>query len=101
LLAFDAASGKRFTQQQLQQIPESLWPQLTFRLHPSFRLFTTQCNCVESWQAIKAELEPPAMNTASAMWMVPQTVIQYVLGWIKEGVLVAPASLPPLSKNLD
>jgi hypothetical protein len=68
--AFDAADAKRATLDELKLIPEHCWPTMTFRLHPSAQLFTTDYNCVECWQALKVNQIPPEPNNQIRNWLI-------------------------------
>ncbi len=69
--AFDAADGVRPGDDFLASIPPADWPGLGFSFHPSARYFITSWNTVEIWQAIKADLVPPAATQgAEKPWLV-------------------------------
>ncbi|MGR6873312.1 HvfC/BufC family peptide modification chaperone [Pseudomonas sp. HK3] len=70
LYAFDAAQAPRATIAQLQAIKPDNWPCMTFRLHPSTQLFSTQTNCVECWQALKIKQAPPSPLQQSCYWVI-------------------------------
>jgi len=57
--AFDAADATPLTSDFLSSLAPEQWPQLTLRLHPSMRIFTTDWNCIDIWRAIKAKRVPP------------------------------------------
>jgi hypothetical protein len=58
--AFDAPDSASITLAHLQQRPPESWPGMRFRFHPSVQRFDCQWNTVETWQALKKELAPPA-----------------------------------------
>jgi hypothetical protein len=68
---FDAADAQVIDMSALSDIPAEQWPELTLQLHPSFRCFVTEWNCVEIWRAIKAERTPPdAVCADKQAWLL-------------------------------
>lgn len=57
--SFDAADRKRLDFSAVQALPAEQWPDMQLRLHPSVQFFLARWNSVESWQAMKAESDPP------------------------------------------
>lgn len=62
--SFDAPDRQRLGFSTVQALPAEQWPTMYLRLHPSVQFFQAHWNSVESWQAIKAERDPPAVNNA-------------------------------------
>lgn len=58
--SFDAADDPRAGWAQLQAIPAGQWPGLRLHLHRSVRVHRACHGSVAIWQAIKADLAPPA-----------------------------------------
>lgn len=58
--SFDAADRKRLDFTAVQALSAEQWPDIQLRLHPSVQFFMASWNSVESWQALKAERDPPA-----------------------------------------
>ncbi|PWK49857.1 DNA-binding domain-containing protein [Pleionea mediterranea] len=67
---FDAADAERATLEYLKLIPEHDWADMKFRLHPSAQLFTSEYNCVECWQALKANQPPPKPINQLHSWLI-------------------------------
>ena len=68
---FDAADTTRRDVGFLPTLKPDEWPELTLFFHPSVRVFATEWNCVEIWQAIKGEQEPPeARIGAGQNWLM-------------------------------
>jgi len=70
LTAFDAADTHRTTREELQSIPQSAWPTMTIRFHPSVQLFQCRWNVVDIWKAIKAEKSPPELIESEVAWLL-------------------------------
>jgi len=70
LTAFDAADTTRLTINDLQQMPELDWPELVLHFHPSVQIAYFSWNCVESWQALKAEKSPDEAINNENVWLV-------------------------------
>lgn len=70
LTAFDAPNAQISNQQQLLQIPDSNWPYLTFRFHPSVQFYSSQWNAVAVWQAIKQKQTPPNPTQSTQNWII-------------------------------
>ena len=69
--AFDAPDSPVAGKDSLQTIPPADWPNLRVGFHPSVRVFTTRCNSIESWQALKQEEAPPAaVENNEQHWLV-------------------------------
>lgn len=68
---FDAGDAASIDMSILADIPAEQWPELTLRMHPSFRCFVTEWNCVEIWRAIKAEhTHPDAERGEKQAWLL-------------------------------
>lgn len=67
---FDAADAPRTSWASLTALPESLWPGLRLRLHPSVMRLRNAWNSVEIWQALKEEQPPPAPSQAESIWLL-------------------------------
>lgn len=68
---FDAGDADAVDMSVLSDIPAEQWPELTLQLHPSFRCFVTEWNCVEIWRAIKAERTPSnAVRGEKQAWLL-------------------------------
>ena len=60
LSAFDAKDQDVITIEKLASLPPEQWPVMNLMFHPSVRIFQEQINAVETWQALKGEIKPPA-----------------------------------------
>ncbi len=67
---FDAPDASVATWAQLLATPGEHWPDMRVRFHPSLQRHTVQCNSVEIWRALKAQLDPPELIAASKNWML-------------------------------
>lgn len=68
---FDAADAEHVDRSYLSRLPPSRWPILVFHLHPSVRLYSSEFNVVEIWQALKSDLVPPAAtHGAGNCWLL-------------------------------
>lgn len=65
--SFDAADAERVTFSLLQRLEPEKWPAMHLRLHPSVQIYRAYWNSVESWQAIKAEHDPPSARPVGKM----------------------------------
>jgi len=67
---FDAPDADHLGLDHLQNVPPDRWPEIKFSFHPSIRFFGVQHNCVEVWQAMKQEIEPPIAQSQEATWLL-------------------------------
>lgn len=69
---FDAGDAPREEWSALLVLAPDAWPNMRLRVHPSVRVVATTTNAVAVWQALKAEADPPAADSAPApallMW---------------------------------
>jgi len=72
LSAFDAKDAQTIDVNQLASVPAEQWPDIKLTFHPSVRVFDEKINAVETWQALKSEIEPPAPlgREFSAFWLI-------------------------------
>ncbi|WP_323845393.1 DNA-binding domain-containing protein [Microbulbifer magnicolonia] len=70
MTVFDAADAGRLSLDSLQQLPASAWPQLRLCFHPSVRLWHSGWNCVQVWQALRAEEVPPPQERREFHWLL-------------------------------
>jgi len=76
LAAFDADDKKASSQTDLAQLAPEAWANLTFEPHPSIRIFNTEYNCVEIWQALKQHINghqvdvPAPIKTSELTWLL-------------------------------
>lgn len=72
LSAFDAKDSSVISIEHLASLPGDNWPTLTLQFHPSVRIFQESINAVETWQALKGEITPPAPKPRelSLFWLV-------------------------------
>lgn len=68
--AFDAADDVRTDWHAISRIPQSQWPRLKIRFHPSFRRHAATRNSVAIWQALKREEAPPPVLLDSRQWAI-------------------------------
>lgn len=71
--AFDAQDNSICTLETMAKIPLDLWPQLRFKLHPSFRQLNVSWNTVSMWKSIKEQdeylsSEKKTAETTCIMW---------------------------------
>lgn len=76
---FDAPDRERLAFSAAQALPTEQWPAMCLRLHPGVQFFPARWNSVESWQAIKAERDPPP--AAGVVSDTGQSGIQPWLVW--------------------
>lgn len=72
LSAFDAKDAQVIGINQLASVPVQQWPDIKLSFHPSVRIFDEHINAVETWQALKSEIAPPAPTARkySAFWLI-------------------------------
>ena len=79
--SFDAADATAATWDALVALPESAWPGLRVRLHPSLQRQATQTNCVQVWMAAQAGEELPKRDLAPkfdwAIWRDSEQVTRF------------------------
>jgi len=68
--AFDAEDSERFSRKELEQLPQSSWPSMLFRFHPSMQIFSCHSNAVDIWQALKQQQSPPEILNQSNHWLL-------------------------------
>jgi hypothetical protein len=82
LHAFDAQECPRATFSELQAIDGQSWAGIRFRFHASVQIFRCKSNAVESWQALKEGLTPPAADYSSKrawlLWRGTNRVSEFV-----------------------
>jgi len=72
-LCFDAAdSDQLFSQQDMAKISPDLWPQLTFKFHPSMRWLDLHCNVAPYWVALdnNKELPEKQLSEVPTRWLM-------------------------------
>lgn len=70
-MAEDAADANLLTPNDLAEIPEEAWPELTFRLHPSVQFLTLDFNIPALWQAAVSRKKLPKLKSVkSQIWTV-------------------------------
>lgn len=77
---FDAADAELASWSELLSTPETHWPGLRLRFHPSVRQHRAAWNSVELWKALKAGQEPPIAVRAAASWLLwrdPERVTRF------------------------
>jgi len=79
---FDAKDQTICTINELQQIAPEHWPLITFRFHPSVRLYAQHHQAVEIWQALKANKKPisPTKTNETVYWLLwrsPQRLTEF------------------------
>lgn len=87
LSAFDAQDSSVIGIAQLANLPGEQWPALALEFHPSVRIFEEDINAVETWQALKGEIAPPAPT--------PRELAIYWLVWRNQERLTEFRHLPP------
>ncbi len=96
LAAFDAADHPVSSQNDLACMAPEHWPSLIFQPHPSIRLFTTDYNSVETWQALKQHINgeqveiPAATNVKQSIWLL----------WRNQDRLTEFKSLSPIENEI-
>ena len=70
LFAFDAADAERAQPENLQSVVPEDWPAMLVQLHPSASIFKAHWNSVESWQALKENMAPPAAAQQLQHWLL-------------------------------
>jgi len=68
--AFDAADANPITFDTLAGLKPEQWPHLLLSFHPSTAIFNTDWNCVEIWQALKQDVQPPERIAGSGHWLI-------------------------------
>jgi len=68
--AFDAADSDPITFDALAALQPEQWPRLLLSFHPSVAIFTQHWNCVEIWQALKQDNDPPVRIASHGQWLV-------------------------------
>lgn len=69
--SFDSADAERAEWTQLLARPESAWPTLRLRFHPSLKVHRVLRNSVEIWRALKdGATPPPAAAASSTEWLL-------------------------------
>jgi len=79
---FDAKDQNTCTISDLQQVVPERWPLITFRFHPSVRLYDQHHQAVEIWQALKAKKTPTSPTKTNEtvfwlMWRSPQRLTEF------------------------
>lgn len=64
---FDAADASRIDWSAMQAFEHQDWPHLCFSFHPGVRVFSSSCNAVEIWRALKEDREPPGVRKDGAL----------------------------------
>lgn len=67
---FDAADVEAVDWTRLRALPESDWPGLRLRFHPSMQRLPAAWNGVEIWQALKAGDTPPRASRSDGHWLL-------------------------------
>ncbi|MFC6632968.1 DNA-binding domain-containing protein [Microbulbifer taiwanensis] len=70
MCVFDAADADRLSLEELQYLPAEAWPPMRLSFHPSVRLFRCGWNCVQVWQALRAEEAPPPATEGEYPWLL-------------------------------
>ncbi|SHF13605.1 hypothetical protein SAMN04487965_1451 [Microbulbifer donghaiensis] len=70
MTVFDAADAQHLALEELQGAPAALWPRMRLRFHPSIRLLRCDWNCVQVWQALRAEQVPPPPTEGHFHWLL-------------------------------
>ncbi len=67
---FDAADAYRADWQSLLAMPDTNWPVLRLRFHPSVQWLQHAWNSIEVWHALKHEEVPPAVARDITHWLL-------------------------------
>ena len=67
---FDAADADRGDWQQLLEMPDTDWPGLHLRFHPSVQWLQHAWNSIEIWNALKQDEMPPATVRETSDWLL-------------------------------
>ncbi|SEA44823.1 hypothetical protein SAMN05216562_3140 [Microbulbifer marinus] len=70
MTVFDAADAEHLSVEALQRLPADAWPRMCLRFHPSVRLLHSHWNCVQVWQALRADSEPPPPCEGHFHWLL-------------------------------
>ncbi|NQZ05783.1 MAG: putative DNA-binding domain-containing protein [Algicola sp.] len=70
--AFDAADATAVGPEKLGTIPPQSWPTMKLRFRPCVQRFGAHWNCVQSWQMLKQEKQPPPPQqlTTPTLWIL-------------------------------
>ncbi len=67
---FDAADARLANWQQLLSMPETDWPGLRLRFHPSLQYLQHAWNSIDVWNALKAGEAPPPATREITWWLL-------------------------------
>ena len=67
---FDAADADRADWQSLLEMPDTDWPGLRLRFHPSVQYLRHAWNSIEIWNALKQDGVPPAAARETSDWLL-------------------------------
>lgn len=67
---FDASDAERVGLDTLRAVEAAQWPTLSFRFHPSVRIYSAHWNSVEIWKALKADHPPTQARYRPTHWLL-------------------------------